>query len=82
MISVSAHRGGDEWVFPVTDNGIGIESRCFEKICAIFQRLHSEEEYPGTGIGLAVFERIVDRHGGRIWAESGTARESTGLTEF
>ena len=69
-VHVSAKRSDNAWTFAVQDNGIGIDSKHAEHVFAIFQRLHARTEYSGTGIGLAVCKRIVERHGGRIWFNS------------
>ncbi|HWQ18816.1 MAG TPA: ATP-binding protein, partial [Methanotrichaceae archaeon] len=76
-IHVSARQNGDEWAFSVSDNGIGIDPQFHERIFVLFQRLHSREEFPGTGIGLTVSKKIVERHGGRIWLESEPGRGTT-----
>jgi signal transduction histidine kinase len=75
-VTIGADREGDRWRFWVADDGIGMEPRDAERIFQPFRRLHGEEAYPGTGIGLAICERIVNQHGGRIWVVSRPAEGS------
>jgi PAS domain S-box-containing protein len=77
QIHIGARPEQEAWILWVRDNGIGIESQYFERIFQVFQRLHTRKTYPGTGIGLAICKKIVERHGGKIWAESQPGQGST-----
>ncbi len=79
VINITASVGAGEWVFGVHDNGIGMDMEYSDKIFQMFQRLHNRDRYPGTGVGLAIAKKIIERHGGRIWVES---VEGTGSTFF
>ena len=76
-VHISAEKKKDKWIFSVSDNGIGIDPQYYDRIFIVFQRLHGKEDYPGSGIGLSICKKIVERHSGRIWLKSEQGKGAT-----
>jgi light-regulated signal transduction histidine kinase (bacteriophytochrome) len=74
---VRSYRDGDQVVIAVADRGVGFDMQYHDRIFGIFERLHRQEDYPGTGVGLAIVRKVAERHGGRAWAESAPGQGST-----
>ena len=77
-----SYREGDQAVVAVADRGVGFDMKYHDRIFGIFERLHRQEDYPGTGVGLAIVRKVAERHGGRAWAESVPGQGSTFFLAF